>query len=251
MYPGFGDLNTIVAVTPPTIGPQIGMNPKPIMGLLDLEYWQIPTQTDSGSPRIGLGIAFFVFFFSHAQDWPFLTKQTTTQQQLQLSPLLMRGMRWGAPRLSRRALTPRRAGAHPAQVGARLRLDAPRQGGNGGGVGSAVGFGGGRGGGWLGNLPAPAGARRRRCSRWCRVDGGVIDACGGGCLFVPGGELNEMKKSEKNLFAIWPPTGNSNTTTNQKHTHAMQEVNVRRFDRWVARGERDSIVGGDQVGRGV
>ena len=48
----------------------------------------------------------------------------------------MRGMRRGAPRLSRRALTPRRVGAHPARDGACLRLDAPRQGGNGGGVGS-------------------------------------------------------------------------------------------------------------------
>ena len=30
----------------------------------------------------------------------------------------------------------------------------------------------------------------------CGVDGGVVDACGGRCLFVPGGELNEIKKIE-------------------------------------------------------
>ena len=52
----------------------------------------------------------------------------------------------------------------------------------------------------------------------------------GGCLFVPGGDLNEIKKSKKRFCLIWPPTGNSNTTTNQKHVHATQEVNVRRFD---------------------
>ena len=79
----------------------------------------------------------FFAFFSHAQDRPFLAKQTTTQQTLlQRSPFLMRGMRQGAPRSSRRALTPRRVGAHPARVSARLRLDAPRRGRNGGGVGS-------------------------------------------------------------------------------------------------------------------
>ena len=83
-----------------------------------------------------MGIAFLVLVFSHAQDWPFLTKQTTTQQQLQLSPFLMQGMHWGAPRSSRHTLTPHRVGAHPARVGTRLRLDAPRRGGNGRGVGS-------------------------------------------------------------------------------------------------------------------
>jgi len=54
---------------------------------------------------------------------------------------------------------------------------------------------------------------------------------GGGCLFVPGGELNEIKKSKKSLCLLWPPTGNSNTATNQKHMRATQEVNLRRFDR--------------------
>ena len=49
------------------VGPQIGMNPIPILGLPDLE-------TNSGSPRSDMGIAFLVFFFSHAQDRPFLTK---------------------------------------------------------------------------------------------------------------------------------------------------------------------------------
>ena len=37
------------------VGPQIGMNPNPILGLPDLE-------TDSGSPRSDMGIAFLVFF---------------------------------------------------------------------------------------------------------------------------------------------------------------------------------------------
>jgi hypothetical protein len=45
-------------------------------------------------------------------------------------------MHQGAPRSSRRTLTPRRVRAHPALVGARLRLDAPQRGQNGGGVGS-------------------------------------------------------------------------------------------------------------------
>jgi hypothetical protein len=100
--------------------------------------WNGPL-TDSGTPRFGIrfGDCFFcVFFFSQAQDQPFLTKQTTTQHKLQLSPFLMRGMCRGAPRSSRRVLTPRRVGAHPARVGALLRLDAPRRGGNRGGVGS-------------------------------------------------------------------------------------------------------------------
>jgi len=43
-------------------------------GVPDLVHWQIPTQTDSGSPCSNMGIAFLVFFFGHAQDRPFLTK---------------------------------------------------------------------------------------------------------------------------------------------------------------------------------
>jgi len=68
-----------------------------------------------------------------------------------------------SPSAGTRVAPPRRApgddagegcvGAHPARGGARLRLDAPRRGGNGGGVGSAVGRGDGRGGGHLGDLP--------------------------------------------------------------------------------------------------
>ncbi len=94
---------------------------------------------------------------------------------------------WGAPRSSRRALTPR---CPPMRRKRR---------------GCGFGHGGGQGGGRLGDLPAPAEARRhrrhrrhRRRSRRCCVDGGVVDVCGGGCLFVPGGELNEIKKSKKN-----------------------------------------------------
>jgi len=37
------------------VGPKMGMNPIPILGLPDLEI-------NSGSPRIGMGIAFLVFF---------------------------------------------------------------------------------------------------------------------------------------------------------------------------------------------
>ena len=40
----------------------------------------------------------------------------------------------------------------------------------------------------------------------------------------------DKKIEKKPLCLIWPPTGNSNTTTNQKHTHATQAVNVRRSD---------------------
>jgi hypothetical protein len=125
---------------------------------------------------------------------------------------------WGAPRSSWRTLTPR---CPPTRQKRR---------------GRGFGRGGGRGGGRLGNLPASTGAhrrrrrRRRRRLRRCRVDGSVVDACVEGCLFVPGGELNEIKNRKKNVFALWPPTGNSNTTTNQKHTHATQAVNVRRSD---------------------
>ena len=96
-------------------------------------------------------------------------------------------------------------GVHPAQVGARLRLDAPQQGGNRGGLVLAVGCGSGQGGGQLGNLPAPAGARRRHrrcCLQWCGINGGIVDACGGGCLFVPSGKLNEIKKPKKKFFAL-------------------------------------------------
>ena len=41
----------------------------------------------------------------------------------------------------------------------------------------------------------------------------------------------DKKIKKKRLCLIWPPTGNSNATTNQKHTHAMQVVNVKRSDR--------------------
>ena len=52
--------------------------------------------------------------------------------------------------------------------------------------------------------------------------------CRGGCLFIPGGKLNEIK-NEKNVLAL--DGRRSNTTTNQKHEHATQEVRkVRRLD---------------------
>ena len=31
----------------------------------------------------------------------------------------------------------------------------------------------------------------------------ALDGCGGRCLFVPGGELNEIKKSKTNVFALY------------------------------------------------
>ena len=98
-------------------------------------------------------------------------------------------------------------------------------------MGLAAGCGGGQGGGRLSDLPAPAGARRRRrqsCLQRCGIDGGVADACGGVSLFVSGGEVNEMKKLKKTSCLRWPPTGQ--THNQPKHAHATQEVKVRRFD---------------------
>ena len=144
-----------------------------------------------GDPRTNMGIAFFLFFFSHAQDRRLLTKQTTTQQTLQLSPFLMRGMRRGAPRSSRRALTPRRVGAHPARVGVHLRLDAPRRGGNGGGVGSDA-VTGGAGADWATclSLLERAAATAADVAR----DGAASTAASptrvGGCLFVYNTKIN-------------------------------------------------------------
>jgi hypothetical protein len=116
------------------VGPQIGMNPKPI---LDSPIWNINISLPiPGSPHTNMGIPFFVFFFQSRTRSAFSHQTDNNTAKTPVSPFLMRGMRWGAPRSSRRALTPRRVGAHPARVGARLRLDAPRRGGNGGGVGS-------------------------------------------------------------------------------------------------------------------
>ena len=54
--------------------------------------------------------------------------------------------------------------------------------------------------------------------------------CGG--LSLRSGQQTERDKKieNKRLCLIWLPTGNSNTTTTQKHVHTMQEVNLRRFD---------------------
>jgi hypothetical protein len=122
--------------------PHIGMG-TPRFGILTYPY---PYRY--GESPYQYGDCPFFAFFSHAQDQPFLTKQTTTQQTLlQRSPFLMRGMRRGAPRSSRRALTPRCPPTRPKRRG------------------SGFGRGGGRGRGRLGDLPAPAGARRRRRRR--------------------------------------------------------------------------------------
>jgi hypothetical protein len=168
-----------------------------------------------GDPRTNMGIAFFLFFFSHAQDRRLLTKQTTTQQTLQLSPFLMRGMRRGAPGSSRRALTPRRVGAHPARVGARLRLVPPRRGRNGGGVGSDA-VAGGAGADWATCLRLLE-RRRRRCrSRRCRVDGGVVDACGVGMSLRSGRRTERDKKIEKKKSLLWPLSQTQQPTKNTR-----------------------------------
>ena len=132
----------------------------------------------------------------------------------------------GAPRSSQRALTPRCPPTRPKRRG------------------RGFGRGGGRGGrGPIGRLacacwsappPPPTSLvtvprRRRRCRRvW------------GGCLFVPGGELNEIKKSKKTRLCY----GRLAKHNNQPKTHARdaggkcEEVRpVRseggaRFDRW-------------------
>ena len=77
---------------------------------------------------------------------------------------------------------------------------------------------------WSAPPPTSLSTVRRRRRRRRRVCGGVS---------LRSGRRTERDKKieKKRLCLIWPPTGNSNTTTNQKHTHATQEVNVRRFDR--------------------
>jgi len=101
----------------------------------------------------------------------------------------------GVPTLSGQVCVP--AGAHPARIGARLRLDAPRRGGNGGGVGLDV-VAGGEGADWATCLrllerAAAAAAAATDVAR----DGAALTAASstrvGGGLFVPGGELNEIK----------------------------------------------------------
>ena len=152
----------------------------------------MPCKQQSDIPT-SMGIPFFLcFFFSHAQDRPFLTKQNNTaktsaipifnaRDALGRTPLesarAYASSGRDTPRSSRRALTPR---CPPTRQKRRGR-----------------GFGCG-GGGRLGDLPEPAGARRRRRrhrrrrrrSRRCRVDGRVVDACGGGCLFVYNTKIN-------------------------------------------------------------
>jgi hypothetical protein len=95
----------------------------------------------------------------------------------------MQGMRQGAPRSSRRALTPRRVGAHPARVGARLRLNAPQRGGNGGGVGSDA-VAGGAGADWATCLSllerAAAAASDVACDSAASTAASSTRVCGGG-----------------------------------------------------------------------
>ena len=69
----------------------------------------------------------------------------------------------------------------------------------------------------------------------------------GGVSLHSGRRTERDKKIEKNVLAL--DGRRSNTTTNQKHEHATQEVKVRRLGQLGAWGERDSIIGGDQVGR--
>ncbi len=64
------------------------MNPILLLGLLVLEYSLIPTQTDLGSPRSNIGIAFLVFFQSR-------TRSACSHQKLR------RSQRHGAPLLTK------------------------------------------------------------------------------------------------------------------------------------------------------
>ena len=151
-----------------------------------------------GSPHISMGIALFLLFsvthkiglFSpnrqqHSKNSSipiFNARDALGRTPLESARAYASSGR-GTPRSSRRALTPR---CPPTR---RKRK------------GRGFGRGGRQGGGRLGDLPAPTGARRRRrCrrrSQRCRVDGGVVNACVEGCLFVPGGKLNEIKNRKK------------------------------------------------------
>ena len=109
-------------------------------------------------------------------------------------------MRWGAPRSSRRALTPRRVGAHPARVSARLRLDAPRRGRNGGGVGSdAVAGGAGRGrlGDFLRLLKRAAAAAAADVARDGAASTAALSTRVGGVSLRSGRRTERDKKIEK------------------------------------------------------
>jgi hypothetical protein len=113
--------------------------------------WNEP-QTDSGTPRFGIltnpypnrfgesqnrfgDCFFFVFFLSRTRS-AFSHQTDNNTANTSAIPICNARDASGAPPSSRRALTPRQVGAHPARVGARLRLDAPQRGGHGGGVGS-------------------------------------------------------------------------------------------------------------------
>jgi hypothetical protein len=124
------------------------------------------------------------------------------------------------------------------RFGVRVRLDAPRRGGNGGVVGSAAGCGGNRGGGQLGDLPAPAGARRRRRQRYsqrCGVNGGGgVSLCSG--QRTEGDEINEKKNCLRR-----PPTGQTqqptkNTCTGRRRkgeeVRPVRSAGGAQFDRW-------------------
>ena len=152
----------------------------------------------------------------------------------------MRGMRQGAPRSSRRALTPRRVGAHPARVSARLRLDAPRRGRNGGGVGSDA-VAGGAGADWatclrlLERAAAAADVARDGAASTAALSTRV-----GGVSLRSGRRTERDKKSKKTRLCY----GRLAKHNNQPKTHARdaggkcEEVRpVRseggaRFDRW-------------------
>ncbi len=61
----------------------------------------------------------------------------------------------------------------------------------------------------------------------------------GGVSLQSGRQTEREKTIEKQHLGLrWPLTGKSNTTTNQKHACAEQEVKVRRFYQWGAEGVR-------------
>ena len=65
------------------VGPQIGMNPKPILGLPDLEI-------NSGCPHTDMGIAFLVFFQSRTRSA--FSHQILRQSQCHGAPLLTKNL---------------------------------------------------------------------------------------------------------------------------------------------------------------
>ena len=165
-----------------------------------------------------MGIALFLFFSVTHKIGLFSPNRQQHRTLLQRSPFLMLGMRRGAPRSSRRALTPRRVGAHPARVGARLRLD-PRRGRNGGGVGSDA-VAGGAGANWATCLRllerAAAAAAAADVARDGAASTAALSTRVGGVSLRSGRRTERDKKIEKNTSLLWPPSQTQQPTKNTR-----------------------------------